>query len=654
VKLDKRFAPLLKDDDFTKKAKVDRYGRKVKGEQSRKKLERLYELPSSSGEDESADEELGSGEDDDVVRKQLKKVEKKYDPARDGGFSTSESEEESESEVESEVDGELPEETETVPMGEVSRRLAVVNLDWDNIRALDIFAVASSFGKAEGAVVEVTVYPSEFGRERMEREDIEGPPREIFAGKPQKTGTDGISSDQEETDDSEEEETKVKRAILQSDDGAEFDSAALRKYQLDRLRFYYAVITCSSKDVAKALYDNMDGQEYLSSANFFDLRFIPDDVKFDERPRDSCKSLPADYQPVEFTTDALMHSRVKLTWDAEDTKRKEVQKKAFSRAEMNENDLLAYIGSNSSSSEFESEDEELPVDDANEDALSTVSRVTSRQAKRDALRAALGLDLETLPTSGTKDRNSRPVGDMQITFTPALSSKKNGESVFENDPIPRDETTAEKYARKEKERKMKRKERAKAKRLGTDVTDQGPERAAEEDQLMEHGSEDDGFNDPFFDNPQAAINDAKKAKKAQKVRFAAQDAAKDDNDARRAELELLMMDENNNETSPKNKMQRLDKPTNKKKKKRKGKTAEDEATAPEDVDVNVNDPRLSSLYTDPDFAIDPTSHLFKDTKGTRAILDEKRRRGEKRELARTKAPGEVEDLVQKVKKKAKR
>jgi hypothetical protein len=45
------------------------------------------------------------------------------------------------------------------------------------------------------------VYPSEFGKERMEREETEGPPREIFASK-----KGGDSDDEDEMDSDEEEE----------------------------------------------------------------------------------------------------------------------------------------------------------------------------------------------------------------------------------------------------------------------------------------------------------------------------------------------------------------------------------------------------------------------------------------------------------------
>ncbi|KAG9534501.1 hypothetical protein KCU79_g22132, partial [Aureobasidium melanogenum] len=400
-----------------------------------------------------------------------------------------------------------------VPLGDVSSRLAVVNLDWDNIRAEDLMAVAQSFA-ATGRVSKVVVYPSEFGKERMQKEELEGPPRDIFAS---------TTKEIDEDEDSDDEEERIKKELLKGDTGEEFDSAKLRQYQLDRLKYYYAVITCDSKETAKSLYDGMDGREYLSTANFFDLRFVPDDVDFDtDTPRDECTKIPAGYKPNEFVTDALTHSKVRLTWDADDTTRKEVQKRAFSRAEIDENDLQAYIGSDSS-------------DDEEND-----TGMTKAEQQRQKMRAALGL---STAAAKTKSKDDGPVGDMQITFTSGLSnaaSKSNG--VFENEPII-EETTREKFIRKEKERKARRKEKMKAARNGGETA---AEADSDNDAVTEEkpasttapaADEEDPFNDPFFNDTATSQKQEKLARKAdrQKKREA-REAADAANAAKRAEL----------------------------------------------------------------------------------------------------------------------
>ena len=208
--------------------------------------------------------------------------------------------------------------------------------------------------------------------------------------------------------------------------------------------YYYAVITFDTPETAKAIYDATDGTEYLASANFFDLRFIPDSVSFDEdTPRDEATGIPDNYRPNEFLTDALQHSKVKLTWDADDGARKEIVRKALGRREVEEQDLKAYLGSDSSGEEGGSF-QGIADCDVNDGAIS------KKEAERKKLRALLGLDESD---SGSKTKRG-PVGGMQITFSSGLAGdSKNKGSVFEEV----EETTAEKYVRKERERRQRRK-----------------------------------------------------------------------------------------------------------------------------------------------------------------------------------------------------
>ncbi|KAF2268837.1 hypothetical protein CC78DRAFT_529809 [Lojkania enalia] len=613
TKLDSRFSRLLTDSDFYNKASVDRYGRKVAKHAGKKDVQKRFYQDSEGDEDEETEKK------DKAVRKELARADKRgpnYDPIRDGGFSSSSdessSDEEDDEEDEIEDQAELPTEESRVPVGDVTSRLAAVNMDWDNIRAADIMAVADSFVPASGRILSVVIYPSEFGRERLEREELEGPPREIFASSSGKNKNDlDTLEEPDESPDSEADDDQKKEDLLQDGNGEEFDSKALRAYQLDRLRYYYAVITCSSSAVAKSLYDNMDGREYLSSSNFFDLRFVPEDTTFDEDPHDECQRLSDAYKPNEFTTDALTHSKVKLTWDADDTTRKEAQKRAFSQREVDENDLQAYLGSDASSDE---------------------EGVDAKSSKAAVLRAALGLGSSgqlSRFNSGLSKRDrdfQKPEGEMQVTFSAGLSANAPKGSVFENEPIS-NETTIEKYVRKEKERRARRKERAKALREGGDY-----DAAVQEPLAKDQADEGDPWNDPFFNSDPETEKKAMKAqsKKSQKEkRREEREKAEKQSAAERAELELLMVDDEDSKVKhfDMNEIMKAEKAKKKGKKRRKDDSA---PAAEDDFKMDVSDPRFAKLYESHEFAIDPTNPRFKGTSGMKALLEEgrKKRKGD--------------------------
>ncbi|CAG8543226.1 5262_t:CDS:10 [Diversispora eburnea] len=185
---------------------------------------------------------------------------------------------------------------EEIPHGEETHRFAVLNLDWDNVNAVDLMKLFCGF-KLEGSIIKsVRIYPSQFGKERLEK----------------------------------------------------FDQDLLRKYQLERLRYYYAVVDCDTVENARQIYNQCDGAEFECSANFLDLRFIPDDTEFDnEEIRDECQHEPEVYKPVNYVTDALNHSNVKLTWDNDDPYRVKLTKQSFKKKDLDVMDFKAYLASSS-------------------------------------------------------------------------------------------------------------------------------------------------------------------------------------------------------------------------------------------------------------------------------------------------------------------
>ena len=661
VKLDKRFARVLQDEDFVKRAKVDRYGRPLKSNTEKNRLKRKYDFD----EDE---EQSDAPDDDDDVQRELSRVEKKIrDPLREGRETDPESESSDETSTDSEfsdedeedaIEEELsvgPNQQQDVPTGEVTPRIAIVNLDWDNIRAADLMAVFTSFLPPNGGtLLKVSIYPSEFGKERLEREEMEGPPKEIFAV--------GIREEKEDSDMSDDEaaDEDIKASILKNENGDEdFNPTALRKYQLERLHYFYAVLTFSTASVAKHIYDAVDGTEYLRTANFFDLRFVPDDTDFSiDVAREECERIPDDYKPNEFVTDALQHSKVKLTWDAEDTGRKEAVARAFNSGKakgvkgmqemMDENDLRAYLASDGS--DDEDENDEAPVADAT--IKDTGPVLSKREIERLRTRSLLGLPVE--PSKPTSKKDKALVGDMQITFTSGLnpSKDKSQRSVFENSPEP-DETTLEKYVRKERERKQKRKDKTKNGSEDNDTPHEpiGEDGPHEEIEQQEEEAGDLGFADPFFADPSAIEKAASsnKLRKEERLKKRQQREAEDAKDRKqRAELELLMVDDRDDrDPHSTTKMQHFDmreieraekqarkkgkkgknpKSQNPKDVRRKDEIDRDTGGGVDAFKINTSDPRFTRLFESHEYAIDPSNPRFKGTKGMTALLEEGRRR----------------------------
>jgi hypothetical protein len=142
----------------------------------------------------------------------------------------------------------VPSEGNDKEVADKTRRLAIVNLDWDHVRAAHLYKIFSSLvspaaalqalgstqpederfvknrksskmAVARGKVLSVRVYPSEFGKDRIAREEKEGPPVELFRQKK-----------------IENEEDINEQTIHETGGGADYDEDALRKYQLERLR----------------------------------------------------------------------------------------------------------------------------------------------------------------------------------------------------------------------------------------------------------------------------------------------------------------------------------------------------------------------------------------------------------------------------------
>jgi hypothetical protein len=300
---------------------------------------------------------------------------------------------------------------------ESSPYLAVCNLDWRHVRAVDIFVILSSFCSNE--VKSVKIYKSNFGKERLEKERIYGPPAAIWKKTTKEAANDQLSS-QEETDDTgpssdssstgeeggtvsstesttvEDENEELERegeeeekdnpianhsndlykhfphqSMVADDTNKEYediDTEKLRGYERSKLKYYFAVAEFHNADAADRAYKELDGMEFENSSASFDLRSIGLDqlssIPVGEE-EDVCHIVPSNYQPPKFVVEALQHTRVECTWDEAIDKERERKLTQFYgvsadawNAMVEGDDLKAYLASSSDSSASDNEEED--------------------------------------------------------------------------------------------------------------------------------------------------------------------------------------------------------------------------------------------------------------------------------------------------------
>ena len=240
MKVDKRFAGMFNEKKFQSGTSVDRYGRKgarKKDAAGKSMQQRMYELEPEEGDD-----------DEEVVAKPAAGNQKRRALAAAAGAEDGDESDTSEATTEaSDSDDEQAESAEgsaiamwTQQMAaaprnkEGSARLAVVNLDWEQVGAADILAVLRSFLPAGGSIRSVAIYLSDFGEEQLRAEAVQGP--------------SGIwNAPTADLDSDDEDDARLGR------DGGAVSNEKLRSYELSRYRFYHAVVVCDSVGTAEHL-----------------------------------------------------------------------------------------------------------------------------------------------------------------------------------------------------------------------------------------------------------------------------------------------------------------------------------------------------------------------------------------------------------------
>ncbi|KAG9014750.1 pre-rRNA-processing protein esf1 [Tulasnella sp. JGI-2019a] len=715
VVVDDRFKSLFEDakaEGKSKGPKVDKYGRKVSRKQEKTALKNFYRLedhekdvadnnaeagPSepqrkkgpdyargevlmeSSDDDEDAELEVDSENDDGVVtlgaetyrlKDKAKTSSKSAPPHRhhhndsDGEVNLDESEfADLDAQAAAAMNGGgddgqgFGEQKRTTLKGHETSRLAVVNLDWDYIKATQLFAVFAStaalMGDPEtqikyrrghtatdggGKVLKVRVYPSEYGKSRLAREDVDGPPKEIFADPKQakKKGaalltSHGQAYDSSSDNDDLDVDDINEKTIFHQGDAEEYNQDELRRYQLERLRYYYAIVECDSPATAAYLYQELDATELERTANLLDLSFVPDDLTFDEEFRDEATQDLGNFKPLDFSTDALRHSKVKLTWDDDDQDRVTFTRRHLTAEQIEDNDFRAYLASSGESDE----DGEGATD----------SQAAAKAAERQRLRALLLGDAngggddeffvndDTMP-EGWGGSGKNKAGDLEITFTPGLTEGADGTNGADEENI----TTIDRYKKKIQEKKQARTTKWEKNKEAREKAEAAAEPAIARDDFFEADSEEglrpasgNTKGKSIFENFEPTIEVRRPSTKDELALLAA-DVHVSGNEPKHFDMSKVIKAEKDK--------------TKKKLRKKKGKgagEAEDEEGAEredgEGFEINVNDERFKALHEQHEFAIDPSNPHFKKTKSMNSLLEERRKR------YKQKVKGEVQRRV---------
>ncbi|KAG9439062.1 hypothetical protein H6P81_019227 [Aristolochia fimbriata] len=592
VPIDSRFTRIFSDRNFSSSsAPLDKRG-KPRNNAAENPLLRYYYPEKEEEENKGVQNDSGRSSSDDSSS-DSDSSESEARVADDFRASASETSSSTSSDEDEDVEGlysdaDLPSEKEHVPLIEQeTRRLAIVNMDWSHVKAVDLYVLLSSFLPKGGQLLSVAIYPSEFGLQRMEYEAIHGP-ADIF--------DDEGNSD---------------------DDDTELDNEKLRSYEKSRMRYFYAVVECDSSSTADHLYKTCDGTEFERTSNVLDMRFIPDSMEFKHPPRDAATEVPATYEALDFHTSALQQSKINLTWDEDEPQRQKIMKRRFNSDQLDELEFKEFLASDDDETDEDNED----IEESN--ALPDGEKL-QKAKKRDKY-------LALVQSGDGSDSEHSDLKDMEVTFNTGLEdiSKK----ILEKKKNKKVETVWEAYL-------SKRSEKRKARKKGAKVS--SDDYSSDSDRETEVQSDADDF---FIEEPSESENKvshanskndmSKKAKQRKKQKDGNERVGLDkEQDATREELELLLADEHGVDHGVKG--------YNIKAKKGKGKKAKEMISEEKLPSKDIDDPRFSALFTSPLFALDPTDPQFKRSATyARQLLEKSKKGGAPSETQYTRPPEET-------------
>ena len=156
-------------------------------------------------------------------------------------------------------------------VGDYGRRLALVNVDWACIRAVDVYAILNSCARKLGVVEDVSVYLSQYAEQSSRQESLDVPRRSNLM-------------------------TSQVAPCITPEGRHRTEEVA---YPSDVFRTHFAIATFDSTATALHVYNECDATELPHSSAPLDLRFVPDEAQFTHlQVCDKVCSLPVGYEPI--------------------------------------------------------------------------------------------------------------------------------------------------------------------------------------------------------------------------------------------------------------------------------------------------------------------------------------------------------------------
>ncbi|KAL9269154.1 Pre-rRNA-processing protein esf1-like protein [Drosera capensis] len=455
VAIDSRFKELFTDERFkVSSAKVDKRGKR-KGTETENPFRRYYEVEEEDEEEKVKEkvkekmEKVKEKEEEEVEDEEESEVVERLKKTREMSESEEDDDEEEESDETTTTssdtddgedggvgvdpdDGASDVEEEIKRIEKETHRLAVVNMDWDYVKAVDLLVLFNSFLPKGGQILSVAVYPTDFGMKRLEEEAVSGPV--------------GLFGDNESDSDID---------VDTDDSDDELDAAKVRAYERSRLRYYFAVVECDSSATADYLYKACDGFAFGGMYAYpLDLRFIPDTLELKHEPRDVAKELPTGYEGVDTNTRGES-TAPRPSWDEDDQRRARILKRKFNADQLAEQELKEFLASDES--EGDEEDE------------SNAAGEGDRYNKYRAL----------LQGNDNQAEDDDEGQDMEVTFNTGLENLSK--QILEKKD-KKSETVWEAHMRKRKEKRQALKNRSKnSSDDESDDTDQEPPNSEQDD-----------------------------------------------------------------------------------------------------------------------------------------------------------------------------